>query len=179
MECYMDFMIKECYECRAQGMVCLLRTRNGTTFVSKECYGCRAQGMSSRERRHQPSALPMIRNSRSLRNACSLLCIVLIVLFLERKLQAFLKLLEFRIIGSARGIPVVGESYYSAQRVTPSRRRTCRQRMHGTDARTPHPHDSRAGMRDAARPIFAAQHQSAPSPSAPLRRRIRDSILDE
>jgi hypothetical protein len=31
-------------------------------------------------------ALPMIRNSRSLRNACSLLCIVLIVLFLERKI---------------------------------------------------------------------------------------------
>jgi hypothetical protein len=33
----------------------------------------------------QPT-LPMIRNSRSLRNACSLLCIVLIVLFLERKI---------------------------------------------------------------------------------------------
>jgi hypothetical protein len=30
-----------------------------------------------------PLALPMIRNSRSLRNACSLLCIVLIVLLLE------------------------------------------------------------------------------------------------
>jgi hypothetical protein len=33
-------------------------------------------------------ALPMIRNSRSLRNACSLLCIVLIVLFLERRIGA-------------------------------------------------------------------------------------------
>jgi hypothetical protein len=32
------------------------------------------------------AALPMIRNSRSLRNACSLLCIVLIVLFLEKKI---------------------------------------------------------------------------------------------
>jgi hypothetical protein len=33
-------------------------------------------------------ALPMIRNSRSLRNACSLLCFVLIVLFLESKLES-------------------------------------------------------------------------------------------
>jgi hypothetical protein len=63
------------------------------------------------------SALPMIRNSRSLRNACSLLCTVLIVLFLEKQsIQYITNCKRFLSFSSSVSLVVHGANRFLVSR---------------------------------------------------------------